>query len=158
MELYEYLLWGYSVMHLLDYKQNVGYPANNRGSTLLLSLSNFKNGRKTKEMLPAWKVVWLAYMLRKFLVKIFHFRGEELLLYLTVNLWFVSWWGFCCSINRFFYFEKLHRHTLNRERHINVQPFWGQEGRKWSTVSSFGSFLPSFPCGFTLFSPQLAFP
>lgn len=46
MELYEYLLWGYSVMHLLDYKQNVGCPAINRGSTLLLSLSNFKKWEK----------------------------------------------------------------------------------------------------------------
>lgn len=28
--------------------------------------------------------------------------GGEMLLELTVNLWFVSWWGFCCSLNHFF--------------------------------------------------------
>lgn len=47
----------------------------------------------------------------------------------------------------FFYFEKLHRHTLktlfNCERHINVLPFWGSEERNRSTVSSIPSFPPS---------------
>lgn len=62
------------------------------------------------------------------------FGGGELLLELTVNLWFVSWWGFCCSFNLFFYFEKLHRHTLktlfNREKHINVLPFFWVDRRE----------------------------
>lgn len=90
------------------------------------------------------------------------FGGGELLLELTVNLWFVSWWGFCCSFNLFFYFEKLHRHTLktlfNREKHINVLPFFGWIEGKKMVNGVLRSFLPSFSCGFTLFQSPTCFP
>lgn len=92
----------------------------------------------------------------------FFWGGGELLLELTVNLWFVSWWGFCCSFNLFFYFEKLHRHTLktlfNREKHINVLPFFGWIEGKKMVNGVLRSFLPSFPCGFTLFQSPTCFP